>query len=136
MITSGKSGFSPDGFLGGPNCPFTILNSCLVYIQFNDRLASVTGKGCYKSQGSLAQVLVPATETERDRKAGFGCHSCCLCLHCLIKSDKYIMVTSVHGRPGCGSRVTLVSGSTLELADFSSHGFTHHSAKITKLDSF
>ena len=43
-ITSGKSGFSPDGFVGGLDRPFPILNSCLVYIQFNDRLASVTGK--------------------------------------------------------------------------------------------
>lgn len=62
MITSGKSGFSPDGFIGGTDRPFTILNSCLVYIQFNDRLASVTGKGCYKSQWSLAQVSDTATE--------------------------------------------------------------------------
>lgn len=43
-ITSGKSGFSPDGFIGGPDRPLPILNFCLVYIQFNDRLASVTGK--------------------------------------------------------------------------------------------
>lgn len=43
-ITSGKSGFCPDGFVGGLDCPFPILNSCLVYIQFNDCLASVTGK--------------------------------------------------------------------------------------------
>lgn len=43
-ITSGKSGFSPDAFIGGLACPFPILNSCLVYIQFNDCLASVPGK--------------------------------------------------------------------------------------------
>lgn len=43
----------------------------------------------------------PQLQRGEEWKAGPGCRLCCLCLYCLIKSDKGIMVASVHGRPGC-----------------------------------
>lgn len=58
----GESWVSSRRLQRGPGRPCTVLNSCLVYFQFNGRLASVTSKGCDKSQWSPVQVSATATE--------------------------------------------------------------------------
>lgn len=110
-ITSGKSGVSPDSFLGGPDSPSPIFNPCLVYIQFNDRLACVTGTRVLQISVVIGAGFSHShREEERSGKTGFAATQCCLYLNCLIKPDKYIMVTSVRGRSGCWSCGAWVSG--------------------------